>query len=282
MEGTAKAFVRSIPAGDAEPCAPAADLLDQYEAKFKPEAAGDVARMEVKDARQKESESVQQWHSRLHDLYTRAHPLLDAAAVQQERDLMDCFILGLTSPTVKANTWRLRPATWDACLATASNNAAGERILAQNTGVGGAQVKPEPGLFYMEEDEYGTNAVGRRGADMRDCWYCGKKGHISTECRKRKGDEGRGIYRYSLPGVQDAQAPAATPYSRKTTAPPRGRGGRGARRPSRGGRGSARGAKRGGGGKYVNSMEQPQGGHDRDAPLDYSDAYGEGDAQAEN
>ena len=57
MTGTAQLYVADIAIGDVQGAAPAADLLDLYEARFLPAAAGDLARVTFKDARQEEGDT---------------------------------------------------------------------------------------------------------------------------------------------------------------------------------------------------------------------------------
>ena len=83
MTGDAKQLVSGI--GHGNPAAPAgggaapaapdpAVLLNAFEARFLPPAAGEVARMQYEQARQREGESLRGWHNRLRSLCLRAYP----------------------------------------------------------------------------------------------------------------------------------------------------------------------------------------------------------------
>jgi hypothetical protein len=50
------------------------DLIDRYQEKFMPAAAGVYSRAEYHTARQISSEDVGGWHTCLHNLYNRAYP----------------------------------------------------------------------------------------------------------------------------------------------------------------------------------------------------------------
>ncbi len=270
MEGSAAAWVADIPVNDhllpAPPAvpglpAPAADaadyrlLLNEYEARFLPPAAADVLRVAFRAAKAREGETLLAWHSRLRNLYARAYPHLDAAALQVSPDLRDQFILGIWDAKTRELAWSRRPATYAAALAEASNAQAGEHIL---KGRGDfdpfAVVKKE--LHHMgsyeeySDDDEGIHAARRSRAAPQSCWNCGKTGHIARECRPHRG-------RMDRPRSRDGARGRRGPIGRAWDGDePRGgkrrtSGGRGGRNPRGGanrtaGRGGRGGPGRGG------------------------------------
>ena len=49
----------------------------------------------------------------------------------------------------------------------------------------------------------GSSSVAQMGPKKSfDCYYCGIRGHLKPECRRRKADMEKGIFRESLPGVK--------------------------------------------------------------------------------
>jgi len=63
MTGSAQLYVRDIPVGDdAVPVEDVPVLLAAYEQRFLPQAAGDLARIELREAKQKPDETVVGWH----------------------------------------------------------------------------------------------------------------------------------------------------------------------------------------------------------------------------
>lgn len=172
MEGTAKLYVRDIPTGDVVPdgqqVQDATLLLDLYQNRFVPEAATDLAWQEVKDAKQAEGETILNWHARIRHLFTRAYPEVPAAALAANNELKKYFILGLANDTVKADTWKARPATFQASLNTACNNEASWNIL-------------NPQGIQIKLGALGNN--DNRDANL-ECYHCQKIGHRKVNCWK--------------------------------------------------------------------------------------------------
>ncbi len=237
--------VREIPIGD-EPAQGAADaadyhlLLDQYEARFLPAAVADALQVTFEMASQEETELTLAWHSRLRSIFTRANPGLTATEIQDSRQLRTRFVLGLADRKVRENTWNRRPANYEQALVEASNMEAGEAILTGQTGrlsFDPFNIKKEANNTLGEPpaaiSQIATSRGGKR-VDNRECWNCGKQGHISRHCRlpeQGKGGRGRG---------------------RSGGLASRGgvRGGRfGGRGRGRGGKSSGRGGFQGGGGR---------------------------------
>jgi hypothetical protein len=286
MTGDVKAYVEHIPAGDdivapALVAPPHEQLLDAYEAMFMTAAAGDAARVAMRDARQAETETVLQWHSRLRHLWRRSHPGATEVQMQANRDLMDMFILGLAHATVRTKTWDARPATYALCLEQASNSAASITILNAYPAGPAPAVKIEPGLFGIAAGTSGMDSArtGRfqqprpSGQEDRKCHFCTKPGHLVRDC----------ILLTKARGFLHLQNQNGnTSYPTRGRARGRGRGGRGTGR----GRGSD---SRGRGGRSMfNSMEE--GGEDTPALAaitmegseepDWSEAYPTGQEES--
>ncbi len=236
MTGAAKQFVADIAIGDEVPAgeavAAAEELLDAYQDRFLPEAATDAARVAVREARMTEDETILAWHARLRSLYQRAHPTLDAAALEANVDLRDQFILGMTSEDIVSKVWHQRPATYGEALWMASNVGAGNSIIRQRFGGRAADaVKREPNVNAIAGPA-GDGAVAKVGGPQGGCWECGGS-HYARDCPGTgAGGRGRGRGRGRVAGRAGSAGPRRdrTGRGRSRARGPRGRGA------SRGGR----------------------------------------------
>jgi hypothetical protein len=257
----------------------AENLLDLYQLRFCPVAAGDVAQVAFDTAGQQEGETILGWHSRLRDTFVLAHPGQEAG-LETNTVVMRKFILGLTSIKAREQTYKRRPETYTACLAEASTETAGNSILMQtalNAGPPRKAFKTEPGILAMNVQQQGDNPLqeayaaairqGMVGAmhegevDNRTCFFCEQTGHLKADCR---------IY------LKTQKAPWA-PYPAQGGGQNGGQnggggGGRGARGQNRGRGGGGRGRGRGRGGRPAVHAVQEQG-EDHQGPEPASGNY---------
>lgn len=199
MVGKAKQAVRDIAKGDRDPVGPARDLLDQYEARFMPEAASDLARAQFQSAAQYDDETLLHWHGRLRDLFRRAYPMVADAAVNTSQDLRDAFIRNLRDRPVAEVTHRARAATYQAVLACAMNAEATTMFFAATDRAGSRGSSTSKAMFTMgrgatrgnrggSSGNFGSRGRGgtsrSNGRDYRTgCHNCGRSNHGWRTCR---------------------------------------------------------------------------------------------------
>ena len=194
MTGIAKTYVRDIDVGDVAAAAPIADQLTLYRARFMPEAAGDMARVTIRDACRTEGETVQGWHARLRALWVRAYPDLDANGLNNNKDLIEKFALGLADDYVTSEVWKARPATYADALTVANNMDAARMVLESrrpgSTAHLGLTIKKEPGINSLgnPSDQNSVNRLGssnnrKDGKGGEVCNFCLIPGHYMRDCR---------------------------------------------------------------------------------------------------
>jgi hypothetical protein len=150
--------------------ADAAALLDIYEARFLPAAAGRMARAEFTKITQSADETLLQWHSRCREHFIRAFPNEGPEASQRLRDQ---FVVGITDEIVSTHVYDVDPNTYALALESAQKKSASRLIYGNRSGAAGG------GLHGMERDE-------KRGA----CHFCGDLSHFQRDCKlwtKAKG-----------------------------------------------------------------------------------------------
>ena len=183
LQGKAAEYVADIPLADNAAAAPVGGLLDAYEARFLPQAAGDLARANLRHAMQREEETMLQWHARVRSHFTLAYPNLAVAELNANRDLIEKFVLGINHPTVRNEVFKARPVDYARALEIASNHAAAEDILSKTTF---GSVKEE------KDANGGVNAIDRRNPSygpLTGCFNCGG-GHYVRDCPAKRDFQG--------------------------------------------------------------------------------------------
>jgi hypothetical protein len=167
MEVTAAKFMSNIPAYVAGRAI--ADMLALYESRFLPAAAGQLGAAQFQTAAQMDSEQIAVWHARLRNIFERAFP---GENIQGSRLLINKFVLKLADFNIRQWTHRANPATYNAAMTAASNEAASQSILAHEARTGG-------------KSNIAINAFGgRRGA----CHGCSSYEHHIRECPLARPD----------------------------------------------------------------------------------------------
>jgi hypothetical protein len=156
MESTATEFTSDVPAHVAG--RPVADMLNLYKSRFLPAAVGQLAAAQFQTAAQMEGEQIAVWHARLRTIFERAFP---GEKIQGSRLLINKFVLKLADSNIRHWTHQANPATYNATLMAALNEAASQSILAHEAGTGGKGNVP-------------INGFGGRGGT---CFGCGSYGH---------------------------------------------------------------------------------------------------------
>jgi hypothetical protein len=154
-----------------------ADVLNAYQERFLPAAAGQVARVEFHAAKQLPDETVLQFHGRCRELFMRSYPEVNAP--DDSVLLIQTFSLGLADDEISRYVLDRAPATFTEASNLAQTKAATEAALRFKRGQKG------PFVGQMGKTE-------NRHANLQ-CYSCGLKGHIKRNCRKTKGGKkGRG------------------------------------------------------------------------------------------
>lgn len=72
-------------------------VIDQYQGRFMPAAAGATARINYQTAKQLPTETVREWHTRVRELFFLAYP---DGVINNQHHSMDIFINGLYIPAI--------------------------------------------------------------------------------------------------------------------------------------------------------------------------------------
>ena len=167
--------------------------LDVIQAVFQPEAETQLARQDFLAREQGIQEPVSEYLAEKYALYFASVPV---AADRSFRDLKEQCLKGLKSRFVQSEVITKNPQNEDDLLqvcATAVGQAREGHAL--NTGFFGANLDglastTMPNRYLMDQSE--PMEIGRVGED-RDCYQCGKKGHLSRNCpSKTPAGGGRG------------------------------------------------------------------------------------------
>jgi hypothetical protein len=132
MESTAAEFTSDIPAFVAG--RPVQDMLNLYETRFLPAAGGQLAAAQFQTVAQMDGEQIAVWHARLRTIFERAFP---GENIQNSRLLINKFVLKLDDSNIRPWTHRANPASYNAAMTAALNEAASQSILAHEAGTGG-------------------------------------------------------------------------------------------------------------------------------------------------
>ena len=165
MEGAACRMVSDIPvdAPEGRPAITATRLLELYGDRFLPPAQSRLARQGFKDAQQRADESITAWHTRVRELYQRAHPEAD---MENAVELVERFILGLYDSKVKEYSFLGQPTTMAQALTKASDAAATVACLRKTDGF-----NSRPALHAL-------------GTVEKRCFRCDAVGHLIRDCKQ--------------------------------------------------------------------------------------------------
>ena len=195
-----------------------AAFLDRIQARYLTPAASEMAKSEYDACVQLPNEDILTYHSRLRQVYIRAHPG-NIANLEADSQLRRKFIMGLLNPVIKTYTFDQRPDTYAAAGEHAQNKAATEATVGGAPVPGGqlsafglnATSTPSTAQANRDLRRYGpsssSGASGPSAAQL--CWTCGQPGHLARECdraggvdamrrgrsRGRRGGGGRGAPR---------------------------------------------------------------------------------------
>ena len=220
LEGSARRIVSDIPTD--QPGLTCAQLLQAYDRRFLPEAQTRFAVITFENAKQEETETELEWHTRLRELFVRAYPgdNMETSAI-----LINHFIRHLKNPRILDHCYMVNPATYNAALTEATNKAAANAMINY---MGGGKMTGTGGAFNL-------NAINRT---LEGCWTCGSDDHFQRTCPKRKQLSGRQSSRGSGPRPKDARKKREEDGgNRGRRRPPRGN-----RRGGQRGRGNSRGS----------------------------------------
>jgi hypothetical protein len=149
-------------------------LLDAYQNKFVPPAAGQLARLTFVGSRQLENEDAQSFHSRLREQFARAYP---GQAPEENLFLIGQFCRNLIDQAIVRHCLIENPLTYQDALAHA------QRVEASNIAMGLPGLHSKVGAIAPPVGPVGAAgaqvaAVGQ--ATAISCWYCAAPHHRNT------------------------------------------------------------------------------------------------------
>jgi hypothetical protein len=168
MESTAAEFTSDIPSFVQGRLIDA--MLNLYETRFLPAAAGQLAAAQFQTAAQMDGEMIAIWHARLRTIFERAFP---GENIQNSRLLINKFVLKLSDADIRQWTHRANPDTYNAAMTAASNEAASKSILAHEAG-------------NNTKNNISLNQFGARGGS---CFGCGSYEHQIAACPLTRPDQ---------------------------------------------------------------------------------------------
>ena len=205
MEGKAQTSVATVQVGPMN----ADQVMQAYSNRFLPPQAGAQAREEFKQAAQRVDESLMEWHSRLSELFSRAHPNDDK---ETDIRLIERFIRGMNHGVIMDRTNDANPQNMTDALQVATTKLAGIQMVKQAT-LENKQRNYMASIAPLTQPPEGTSA-GEGGAEAQagvaalhtECFHCKRKGHYRSECplrsvpreeavKKAGGQGGRGRFR---------------------------------------------------------------------------------------
>lgn len=173
-------------------------VLDLYEARFLPAAAGDIARAELCSVRQLPTETVLGYHSRVRTLYRRAFPNAQGGDDQ----LIYNFVNGLNNREIGEAVLRGHPADYAAALNLAQAEAS--ILHLRMSSAFAAQQAHQAALPFLhtqiqqnfgqnqpngvEPMEIGAINAAINNANKKDdkpppqCFFCESKDHFKNNC----------------------------------------------------------------------------------------------------
>ena len=218
MSGEAFTQVRNIDV-EADPdengkVQPVAELLAKYEERFMPESAVGLARQRFFAARQRQDETNNTFHNRVRSLWTAAHPGVDTASINQDRNAREIFVYGLRNRNVRELTAHAIPNNFEEALARANAQEAVQRTL----------IHRDP--FHRGTNQLNAMGTGPGAPSGPRCYGCNQAGHLRRECPHEAKREERPLHGTARATTAHAARGRVGVRGRRT---PRG-GGRGSRR----------------------------------------------------
>ncbi len=165
-------------------------LLDTLAGCFISPAHAGEARLEARNCRQRENESLQEYFTRCQVLFARANPGIAAADIPNNQDLMDTFAAGVLYGPAREALGRER--TSFANLGAMKARAAGiiHYDSTQMAGQGGSEMAltaRQPGnlnainAVNTDPPDSAIQAVRQTGGAIR-CRVCNRPGHVWRDC----------------------------------------------------------------------------------------------------
>ena len=196
LTGDAQLFYQAIPAATRN--GPLAALVQALTARFAPPQRAELHRAEFKARRQRKDESLSAFCEAVRSAASRAYPAMAVG----DRDMLarDQYLSGLDSRTMRIRCKELHPATLDEALQAALHQQAITQSEESDAPVlPTCAIAPTPvdtltatmDKILARLDRLETSAAppqipqstARQARPPITCYNCGRRGHISRECR---------------------------------------------------------------------------------------------------